>query len=970
MPILPTVTQNSDDEPVDLEFSQSLNRKPIVKELLSPLLERAAAELSQRLSSTGLFVSSDVLADLLHGYEQTLARLTNLIIVQRFSSFHLVLNPLWRPRKAAPGPDTEGRSTAVLNAYIEWEEIERTFGPDGSYPELGRLLRIAQEHWLVMCEEIVARVSKHLPDLATIIGAPVTVLDGVTFGISDPHNFGRTAVILRFGTHRILYKPRTLAPEMAWARIVEKLVRESLDQEFPLPRIADFGDYGFMEFVGRQDCRDRDAVARCYTRYGALMGIAHALGTCDLHHENIIVSGEYPVVVDAEPLLRARLALSTHGDKRLQTEQNLTLDDLDVRESVLELGILPIAVQSLVKREHDTDRAEHQEIVIGALSAFASTPHIDMVPCAIGSDDLQIRPVQVQSHSSPNLPSFNGAVQHPEAWIDRIIDGFSTVHHYISCHKDELVGPNGIMAEYASCPVRLLARPTMDYMNVLSRSLSPPVLRSTESRRALIESDLAILSQFRMDNVQTLIPVEIESLMRGDVPRFEVASDEILCAGAELMHTPLAGAKLRIEGVDEFDRQIQIRQIRERMLNRDRELSVVAPDPTNASDVERHALQLVEAIIDARIEQNGNTSWVYAAYAAGVASTMAHSDVESLYEGSAGTAIAIAEAAALTDERGWMQIARSVFDAVRRTDAPESARRGCGMARGLGGLLYAMARVGRCAQDEALIERAATIAVSYAGRLADEAKRDEVLYGRAGLLLSVLALYRLSPTESLLRTADHIARLIIANAKRSDSGASWSVNGGKPLPHVSHGASGIAMALARYAAIRSDADAANVAMQAIEFDDTFWVEREAGWADGRFLDVPMQDRTNWGWCNGRSGALLARFAIAHDLGTSFIGAKATHALSAECIDVLSDVSPGLCCGTAGAIDALLSLPTIPADAHIQHCIACATKALATTSPASNYSTLAASLFSGSAGLAFGLLRAAQPTRVNPLLSFV
>src|SRR5205807_3076272 len=108
------------------------------------------------------------------------------------------------------------------------------------------------------------------------------------------------------------------------------------------PRLIDFDTFGFMEFVQSAECTNKEAVLRCYRRYGALLGLAHGLGTSDLHHENVIVSGEHPIVIDAETILKARLSLSDLGQRRLEFETQLSLGGLDARESILETAMLPI----------------------------------------------------------------------------------------------------------------------------------------------------------------------------------------------------------------------------------------------------------------------------------------------------------------------------------------------------------------------------------------------------------------------------------------------------------------------------------------------------------------------------------------------------------------------------------------------------------------------------------------------------
>jgi len=81
------------------------------------------------------------------------------------------------------------------------------------------------------------------------------------------------------------------------------------------------------------------------------------------------------------------------------------------------------------------------------------------------------------------------------------------------------------------------------------------------------------------------------------------------------------------------------------------------------------------------------------------------------------------------------------------------------------------------------------------------------------------------------------------------------------------------------------------------------------------------------------------------------------------------VSPGLCCGTPGAVDALLQVAGDSASDALTSQLRAAVGLLARHTPASQYSTLTPSLFAGTAGLGFALLRAARPASVRSVLAF-
>jgi type 2 lantibiotic biosynthesis protein LanM len=954
---------------LDLETAIRLNQEAVIPELLTPLLEIAQRDLLERLELEDWDVTSTTISDLVGWYQQMLARLTNLVILQRFSSFHMVINPLWRPSLGLPGDAPENARRDVLDAYIAWEEIERLLSDDGPYPELGRMLRVTRNNWLAATVELIERVELHRDEIARLVNcSPQSLgsLTGAKFGISDPHEGGRTAAILSFGERKVVYKPRSLDGELSWTAICTQVLSKSIDlPAYSLGIVAADG-YGFMEYVEHTSCSSLEQVRRCYQRYGALLAVAHALGTCDLHHENVIVSGEHPVVIDAEPLFRARLAVSEQGEERLKFERNLSLEGLDVRESVLELGILPLIMRSpLPIKELDTQ----EEYDIGALCAYGQHPIRDQVPCDRGSNNLQMRMVSLMTKRFPNLPALNGKPQFSNDFVDDIVKGFEIVHDFLRVHRDEYIGSGGLLNQFASKQVRLLARPTMEYGVLLARSISPEPLRSSERRLQLLKSDLKQLALQRFDTIHNLADSELASLFDGDIPRFELKACQTGCCDAKLFGEPVESAKTRWRAFDEFDCQLQVTSIRERLKRREQQLAISVPRLLNPLDLEQHGLAIVSAIVDAVRSPESNPYWVYATYAPGFGATMAHADRESLYEGAAGTALVVAEAGRLAGETSWCQLAARIFEPVVRGQPLNCLRRSGGVGRGLGGLVYAMVRVAEASGEEALLDTALRLIIDHGHQLAVEDGLDEVLYGRAGLLLAVTALHKRRPSERLREVADLIADKILSRAVRTEFGTHWLSLSGGPLPNVSHGTAGIAMALARYAQMRDSSVAAEVAHDALAFDDTFWLSDKQGWLDPRLVEVNGEQRTSWSWCNGRSGALLARLAVSEALGTSFNDGFVRYALSAPATDVLIEASPGLCCGTAGAIDALLQLQQHTRHSPISDCLEKAVNTLAVYTATSHYSTLTASLFAGTSGFAFGLLRAARPSEVDSVLWF-
>lgn len=799
---------------IDLEEAERFANEPVVPEIVEDWIGRAHRDLEIEVAARTPRVEPSALDEMTDWLRHLVGRLTNLVVLQRFSSYRLVTDPFWRPRAICPGDAPPGATRTRLDAYITWERSQGLLTDKGPYPELTRLLQLVRSNWLGAVVELVERLELHRGEVATVAGTTSGSpgrLTGARFGISDTHMGGRTAAILVIDDRRLVYKPRALDAEIAWSRIAALVTSEALGLDLMQPHIAGFDGYGFMSYVDHaRACTTIEEVRRCYARFGALLATAHALGTADLHHENVIVSGEHPVVVDAEPLFRARLALSESGASRLGFERSLSLDGLDVRESVFDLGLLPFSMRSPMK---DDDDVVDDEYEIGGLCPYASTPIRQLVPSGRGSDDLQMRPVAVTASQFPNLPALDGETRIPRDFVTDLIGGFESAHEYLRAVRSTLLDETGPIAALAPTRVRLLARPTMDYVAVLARSFSPEALASPERRRQLISGDLSHLGAGRFDTIGELASSEIRSLFAGDIPRFEVRANALDCEGATLLEAPVAGARARLYALDEVDRHLQIVSVEERLTESKQRRT------PELDRLEAGALEVVAALVGAHRSPGADPFWVYVNLAPGLAATMVHADRESLYEGAAGTAVVVAEAGRLAGETRWGDLAASVFGPIVRGETPASARRGGGLARGLGGVVYALTRVGDATGDAALLSTAERIALRYGPDVASE-PLDELLYGRAGFLLSLLALERRKPSEALAALADATARGIARRAERAGSAARWSPPGVGPMPNVAHGTAGIAMALGRWAGRRDDGPAAELTRRALRFDST------------------------------------------------------------------------------------------------------------------------------------------------------
>jgi hypothetical protein len=70
-----------------------------------------------------------------------------------------------------------------------------------------------------------------------------------------------------------------------------------------------------LQFVYYKSCKTEDEIRRYFYRFGILIFGSYILNTNDLHEENVIAAGEYPIIIDAETILDNRRRGRTNSAK-------------------------------------------------------------------------------------------------------------------------------------------------------------------------------------------------------------------------------------------------------------------------------------------------------------------------------------------------------------------------------------------------------------------------------------------------------------------------------------------------------------------------------------------------------------------------------------------------------------------------------------------------------------------------------
>lgn len=779
-------------------------------------------------------------------------------------------------------------------------------------PVLLRLIAALTRQWIDSSQELLTRLND---DLVTIrrelLGVDTaSLVTGIDGDLSDPHNHGRAVRILSFDDgSRLVYKPKDLRVDAAWRSLVERL-NANAPLELRAARVLPRDHYGWSEFVAHVSCADAQAIRRSFQRAGALLALFHCFVGVDMHQENVIAAGEYPVPIDLEMILQARGARAGVHDADDSASGAFEAAVQTVDDSVLTVGLLPAYGR----------QANNTIFAIGGVTSN-SAPRVKLTWVGVNTDAM--RPVKAADTAPAisNLPHLEGTYARLGDHIDDFMAGFDEYARFL-----QQQAPEDLVDGFAGLTVRRVVRPTRFYYMLLQRlrdhrAMSDGVLWSAQAdfpaRLADWEHDI--------DPAWPLQRAERDAVVELNVPHFVMASDgdDIRSATTTLASVASAPgldrAIARVRGLDaaEVAWQSEIIWATTTALRRATptprdpyRLGRLAPSSTpDAKLFSAAASAAADTLAEQAIRRGTGAAWVGLDWLGDAEVSQLVVLGPDLYNGTCGIALFLAAHAAVTGATASHELALAAVGSLRtalrgRHSARTARLLGTGAGLGLGSIVYAFTVISALLDDGQLLSDAHCAAALITDELIAADRQLDVLGGSAGAILGLLRLHRQTGSGDALDSAVRCGRHLLAQPRIGmASGRSWAVPGfGSPLNGMSHGAAGFAYALAALAQVCGSDEFIDAAADCVAFENATFNPAHDNWADLRGADHAVW---HCKWCHGAPGIGLARAAM--------------HALAAVPADdlrvdvgrALAGVQRGwpvatdtLCCGTLGSVEFL------------------------------------------------------------------
>lgn len=289
----------------------------------------------------------------------------------------------------------------------------------------------------------------------------------ISSNISDSHKKGNGVSILKLdnGT-KIVYKPRSLKIEKVYFDFLGK-INAGCKYEMYEPKILDCQEYGWEEFVYYKSCKTEDEIRRYFYRFGILIFGSYILNTNDLHEENVIAAGEYPIIIDAETILDNRRRGRTNSAKE---EINYIL-----HESVLYSGLLP----------HYRFSNLGQGVDMSAIKGSEGKEYPIVIPkiADLCTSNMRFVYEHPTTGVNQNLVKLDGENVSAFHYLKEINAGFEDAYKYVLENKEKFL-------EYAdmfgNLNIRHLVQDTQRYSMLLHTSFHPDFMQDGRDRQMFL----------------------------------------------------------------------------------------------------------------------------------------------------------------------------------------------------------------------------------------------------------------------------------------------------------------------------------------------------------------------------------------------------------------------------------------------------------------------------------------------------
>jgi len=842
------------------------------------------------------------------------------------------------------------------------------------YPVMARQCVIHLENWFSAGLEFLDRLSHDYSAIGEYFGKSEEIgrLAKIKSGLGDSHCEGRQVFILTFDRGlSVVYKPHPVTMDVHLEEFVQWLNAKGQLPPLSALRALSREDYGWIEFAQTVGCQSMEAVKRFYRRQGSWLAILNALAAVDFHHENLLASGEYPVLVDLETLFHPELS---HNDRGTADESIRKI----LMTSVNAVGLLP----SPVTLEGPQKGEIADSSGLGAASKqFHPLENLQIENA--GTDHVQISRGYQRMANTHNRPIFQGETDELSKYTNDILSGFRDTYWLLVGLRDELIGTDGQLHRFHSDRVRMLVRNSERYGSLIREGYHPKFMGDALERERLW--DHLWLEVSDTPALAPLIASEQRQLFNGDVPYFFARADSRDLEGGDgtihreaLAISGIASAEKKIQQMGEADFTLQLRCIRSSFaslgVGKAPRSRITKPEKGAILSPLEYAQKIGDLLLRTAIREKGTASWLVVESKEGFETPegIASLPVVSgcLYNGLPGIILFLAHLGKQTRDERYTRLAKECLKTLElrleRDGGMRMSSNAFGAFSGWGGYVYLYSQLGLLWQGQESLVRASQCVSEmekhYSQDLADLSL--DVIGGLAGCVRALLVLDQTQSNRSARTLALSMGSDLLRRSVPHQTGIGWT--------HLysqtgfSHGTSGVAWALTDLGVLSNEKRFLDAAMLALDWERSLigkdhWTDR-----------VMANGKRQSSWCHGAPGVAVSRLAMYERTGDPALWEEGKNAVLASSASL---GSLGLCHGLLGNLEPLIYASQLfPLESEWKDLIAKEMTRVNFLLESFDWESLGEenfidpSLMTGAAGIGYGLLRLSSPDMIPSVLT--
>lgn len=673
-------------------------------------------------------------------------------------------------------------------------------------------------------------------------------VNDIWMNLSDEHFPGKTVAKIRLDNGYVIYhKPHDLLSAVYYHKVQCWVFEKCGLDCFPY-RILSRENYGWEQEVLALSCHSQREIESYYTRVGIQVCLAYILGITDLHFENIIPHGEYPVIVDMEFIADRRLSDYVHSEN---------MGDI-LKDTVANTGLLPTAT------------GDGSGVNVGGLGEIAEQTASYKMPVVIhpGTSDMAITYREPKVDSGRSLPVWNGKKTDYREYIPFIVDGFTKAYQTVLHNKKEFVRN---FADDVELKSRFLFRSTQEYFMYQNTMNFPALLKNREERRLMLfhmDKGLYCNERYRKE----ILNYEIDSVYHHIIPVFYAHGKDLYMGNGERLRDYFSydGKKQilsRMEKLSRGDYGLQRKVMETIFLSqwKQRHKACILGNRESLTLAEMSPERIADLLAEDMLLCKDKFGWVGIHYSSSGKIYPGVVDLY-LYNGLCGIAIFFAALCKQNTAERYSHICQKVIATL--LDHTDKACSGnfetddkWGLFTGEASFAYTYLILYEITGERIFLEYA-----GKHGRLIiknlERINGCDLLSGKAGVIVALVYVYEKTGEDFLLDAAESLADILKKEATIMEKGIGWKEHGDIPLAGVAHGNSGIALAFAYLYRCTPRLEYLNIIKDAICYEDSLYDIEKKNWMDLRNYQENKEDRQDTvAWCHGAAGILAARMAI-------------------------------------------------------------------------------------------------------------